>query len=105
MRLIERNEDGRTGKEFIHCIAEAVKEKCAVILGSRHFMSLLSDGSQARKTGKEKELVLIRCERNGIPTYMVLSLLEMQQFGGSNANAIKKEEEQYRKCLFSCTAE
>ena len=30
-------------------------------------MSILSDGSQARKTGKEKELVLIRCERNGIP--------------------------------------
>ena len=44
---------------------------------------------------------------------MVLSLLEMQQFGGSNADAIKKaldslfhkpstfeiKEDQYRKCL------
>ena len=119
VRLIERKEDGRTGREFVHCIAEAVKEKCAVILGSTHFMSLLSDGSQARKTGKEKELVLIRCERNGIPTYMVLSLLEMQQFGGSNADAIKKAidslferpskfdipKEQYRNCLVSCTAD
>ncbi len=90
-----------------------------MILGSTHFMSLLSDGSQARKTGKEKELVLIRCERNGIPTYIVLSLLEMQQFGGTNADAIKKAidslfqnpsifdipEEYYRKCQVSCTAD
>ena len=88
VRLIERTEDGRTGREFVHCIAEAVKEKCAVILASSNFMSILSDGSQARKTGKEKELVLIRCERNGIPTYMVVSLLEMQKFGGGNADAI-----------------
>ncbi len=51
-------------------------------------LSILSDGSQARKTGKEKGLVLIRCERNGIPTYIVLSLLEMQKFGGGNADSI-----------------
>lgn len=88
VRLIERKEDGRTGREFVHCIAQAVQEKCAVVLASSDFMSILSDGSQARKTGKEKELVLIRCEKNGIPTYMVVSLLEMQRFGGVGADAI-----------------
>ena len=111
VRLMEEPDDNLS--------AEAVKEKCAVILGSTHFMSLLSDGSQARRTGKEKELVLIRFKRNGIPMYMVLSLLEMQQFGGSNADAIVKaldslfhkpsafeiKEDQYRKCLVSCTAD
>lgn len=88
VRLIERQENGKTGREFVHCISQAVQEKCAIILASSEFMSILSDGSQARKTGKEKELVLVRCERNGIPTYMVLSLLEMQEFGGVGADAI-----------------
>ena len=63
---------------------------CTVLLGSSNFMLLLSDGSAARRTGKEKELILIRCERNGILTHMILSLLKMQHFGGSNADAIKK---------------
>ena len=53
-------------------------------------MSILSDRSQARKTGKEKELVLVRCEKNDIPIYMVLSLLEMQEFGGGKADPIMK---------------
>ena len=90
VRLIERKEDGRSGREFVHCIAEAVREKSALILGSVDFFSILSDGSQARKTKAEKELVLIRTERNGIPVYIVASLLEMEKFGGGNANAIVK---------------
>ena len=32
VRLIEGKEDGKAGREFVHCIAEAVQEKCAVIL-------------------------------------------------------------------------
>ena len=52
-------------------------------------MSILSDGSQARKTKDEKELVLIRTLRNGIPMYFVVSLLEMSAFGGANADYIK----------------
>lgn len=86
--LIERKEDGRTGREFVHCIATAVREKSALILGSVDFFSILSDGSQAGKTKAEKELVLIRTERNGTPVYIVASLLEMEKFGGGNANAI-----------------
>ena len=101
----------------MHCIAEAVWEKCAVVLGSGHahwegicalycrgcagkmcscvrgghFMSILSDGNQARKTGKEKELVLVRTERNGIHLYLVASLLEVARFGGGNSNSIVTE--------------
>ena len=50
---------------------------------------MLSDGSQARKTNDEKELVLVRTERNGIPVYFVVSLLEMADLGGTNADSIK----------------
>ncbi|CAB4029586.1 Hypothetical predicted protein, partial [Paramuricea clavata] len=49
---------------------------------------ILTDGSQARKTKAEKEMVLIRTKRNGIPIYIVASLLEMEKFGGGSAGAI-----------------
>ena len=52
-------------------------------------MSVLSDGSQARKTKNEKELVLVRIERSGIPIYFVVSLLDMASFGGSDADSLK----------------
>ena len=45
-------------QEFIHYIADAVTEKVAGITASSDFISILSDGSQARKTGSEKEMVL-----------------------------------------------
>jgi hypothetical protein len=64
--------------------------KTALILGSVDFFSILSDGSQAQKTKAEKELVFIRMERNGIPVYIVASLLEMEKFSGGNANTIVK---------------
>eukprot|EP00112_Aurelia_sp_Birch-Aquarium-sp1_P000486 Seg10468.1 transcript_id=Seg10468.1/GoldUCD/mRNA.D3Y31 product="Zinc finger protein 862" protein_id=Seg10468.1/GoldUCD/D3Y31 len=41
------------------------------------------------KTNDKKELVLVRAERNGIPVYFVVSLLEMADLGGTNANSIK----------------
>ena len=52
-------------------------------------MSVLSDGSQARKTGSEKELVLVRVEKLGIPVYFVISLLEMASFRGTDAASLK----------------
>ena len=52
-------------------------------------MSILSDGSQARKTNSEKELILVQTERNGIPVYFVVLLLEMANLGASNADSIK----------------
>lgn len=67
--LIDGKHDGRPAKEFIKSIYKAVTGKVAVILASKHAMSLFSEGSQARKTGAEKELVLIRMGRNGIYMY------------------------------------
>lgn len=52
-------------------------------------MAVLSDGSQARKTGNEKELVLVRAEKGGVPVYFVASLLEMSEFGGADAESLK----------------
>ena len=80
-------------------------------------MSLLSDGSQARKTNSDKEMVLVRVERNGIPVYFVVSLLEMSEWGGTNADALKRAIDSifrpkgnipltaYLMKLVSCTAD
>ena len=88
--LIEGRDGNKAAREYVHCIATAIREKCAAVIASQHFFSLLSDGSQARKTGTEKELVMIRVERNGIPCYFVVSLLEMSDYGGVDADSIKK---------------
>lgn len=64
-KILTGHQDTKAAREFIHFIAESVREKCAVILGSSNFMSILTDGSQARKTGSDKEMVLIRTKRAG----------------------------------------
>ena len=90
IKLIQGKQDGRAAKEFIHCISAAIQEKVAVVLAGSDFMSVLSDGSQARKTGREKDLILTRVERGGLPCYFVTSLAEMALFGGTDAQSIKK---------------
>ena len=53
-------------------------------------MSLLSDGSQARKTKEDKELILTRITKNGTPIYLLVDLLNMSEFGGTDADSIKE---------------
>jgi len=58
-------DDTRDIREYLSCITEAIQEKVAVVLASANFVALLSDSSQTRKTGSEKEMVMVRVERNG----------------------------------------
>ena len=58
-------DDSHSANEYLFSITEAIKEKVAVVLTTTNFFALLSDGSQARKTGSDKELVMTRVERNG----------------------------------------
>ena len=119
VNLIQGNQDGRAAREYISSLMHAVEEKCAVIMASKNFMTILSDGSQARKTGKEKEMVLVRIERNGLPCYVVASLVEMSKWGGTDALSLKKGiddvfgesgpfkmlNEDYESKLVGCTAD
>ena len=50
---------------------------------------MLSDGSQARKTNDEKELIVLRIEKEGVPVYLVASMLEMADFGGTDDHCFK----------------
>ena len=58
-------DDSRSYREFLTAIDKAVTEKVAVIIASSNFFGVLSDGSQARKTQSDKEMVMVRLERNG----------------------------------------
>ena len=64
---------------------DKIREKVAGIIAGSHFMSLLSNGLQPHKTSSEKELVLVRSTKADLPVYFVVSLLEMAQFGGTDA--------------------
>ena len=55
-------DDTRNVREYLSCITQAIQEKVAAVLASGHFFAVLSDGSQARKTGSDKELVMVRVE-------------------------------------------
>ena len=52
VRLVECKDTCDAAREFVHCIAEAVVEKC--LTSKSNLNSILSDGSQARKTRHEK---------------------------------------------------
>ena len=53
-------------------------------------MFILSDESHAKNPREEDELVLIQTEPNGIPTYIILSLVEVSEYGSSNADCFVK---------------
>lgn len=73
-KIVRKEGIGR--KLFVHCITKAVKEE----IGMQWFLqtatlSILSrDRSQARKTKREKELVVVRTGRKWTPTYIMCSL-------------------------------
>ena len=60
-------------------------------------MAMLSDGSQARKSNDGKELVVLRIEKEGVRVYLVASMLEMADFGGTDDHSFKNA----RGCVFS----
>ena len=83
-------------------------------------MSVLSDGSQARKTQEDKELLLVRTVRNGFPIYLLLDLLNMSEYGGTDAlsiktaidgtfdeesGSVKLSADDYRRKMISATAD
>ena len=82
-------DDGRAAKQFIHSLASAVKLKCEETIQDSSFFSLLSDGSQSRKTKEDKELLLARIVRHGLPVYLLINFINMSDFGGTDANYIK----------------
>ena len=51
--------------------------------------SILTDGSEARKTGMEKELIFICVIRGGIPVYFCSASQDYNEFGSTDAHSLK----------------
>ena len=50
---------------------------------------VFSDGSEARKTGMEKELIFVRVICGWITIYFCSALKDCNEFGGTNADSLK----------------
>ena len=66
-KLIQGTDDSKKAAEFVSVIADVIRNKITNIVTNATAFSILSDGSQARKTGSEKELVVVRTSRDGYP--------------------------------------
>nr|XP_054749696.1 zinc finger protein 862-like [Lytechinus pictus] len=90
VRLLQGTDSSDACKEFVSEIAEAIRETVAVLLCNSTAFSVLTDGSQPKKTGSEKELVMVRFEKGGIPCYYVIGLQDIDEYGNPSAANLKK---------------
>jgi hypothetical protein len=89
VQLISGCNNGNTARKLITEIGATIREKLAAKLGSCCF-SILTDGSQPRKTGQEKEMVMVRTVNDGVPVFYVVALVDMDSYGNANADNLKK---------------
>ena len=57
--------DHRECKRYLKSIDTALSERVLDIVKEANFITALMDGSQARKTKVEKELIMVRCHHRG----------------------------------------
>ena len=74
-------------------LATAVRSKISSILTSSSSFSLLTDGSQARKTKSEKELIFLRTVKGGRPLFFCVALENVDDYGDATADYLKKSIE------------
>jgi len=80
--------------EFVHFLAEAIREDIKQILNSASFFCGEMDGSEARKTKEEKELIYAKVVIRGQPVELLLKCQRMSDFGGVDAAATKSAFDQ-----------
>ena len=76
VHLISGKDDHRAAEEYVRYIADSIRERLALLLCYSNAFSILSDGSEARKTWMEKE-----------PVYYCIALQHCN--GGVDADSLK----------------
>ena len=89
VKLIEGLDSGAKAKEFINYLADSSRRKLLSILTEASFFSILTDGSQARKTGCKKELILARVVRSGESTFYCIGLQDIDSYGDTTSYNLK----------------
>ena len=119
VQLISGADSNKKGYEIVDTISTTIRNKLTGLVKDANFFSILSDGSQARKTNSEKELVMARIVRNGQPQFLTLGLENMDEYGDAAADNLKKCQdnifensekislppEHYRERLVAATAD
>jgi hypothetical protein len=90
VQLITGTDSGKCAAQFVEELSRSIKIKVASLLNESSFFAMLSDGSQARKTQSEKELVLVRLIFHGSPTYLCAGLENIDDYGDASALNVKK---------------
>ena len=89
-KLIQGTDDSKKAAEFVSVIADVIRNKITNIVTNITAFSILSDGSQARKTVLEKELVVVRTSRDGYPVNYMAALQNIDDYGDANATNLKQ---------------
>ena len=55
--LIDGRDNNKAAREYIHCIADSIHEKCAAVIPSTHFMSLMSMAPKLERRDPKKSLL------------------------------------------------
>lgn len=74
---------------FVQYLADAMRDDIQSILKSANFFSGEMDGSEARKTQEEKELIYTNVVIRGRPVELFLKCQRMTDFGGVDAKGTK----------------
>ena len=70
-------------------IASAIKEKVAVLFDSNTSFGVLTDGSEPKKNGSEKELVSVQTVNQDVQVYYCIGLEDFIDHGGAESTGLK----------------
>ncbi|XP_041366721.1 zinc finger protein 862-like [Gigantopelta aegis] len=90
VKIMDGKSNRSACKEMIHTLAEVVRQDVKNILKTSNFMSGMCDGSEARKSREEKELVFAKVVVGGKPVCVFLKCQRMRDFGGTDASSLQK---------------
>lgn len=80
--------------EFLEALAFVIKEKTKECISNSNFLTISADGSEARKTREEKELVFgkvcVKSEAGLVPLTLLLKCRSMIDFGGTDSTSVYK---------------
>ena len=89
VKLISGRDDHHACEEYVSYFAQNIRDKLAIILLSCKAFSILTDDSETRKTGLEKELIFICVIHGGILVYFCSALQDCNEFGSTDADSLK----------------
>eukprot|EP00117_Sycon_ciliatum_P008181 scpid79301/ scgid10997/ len=85
VQLLKGCESSDRAREFVKYLAVSILKTIVAQVSQATAFSVLSDGSQARKTGSEKELVLVHLVKQGLPTFFTLGLMNVDDYGDATS--------------------